>query len=221
MWQNLERVGDGVQTFNNEETLSVQVSALWQATGKTTVGPSVRAGATSSTLSPDRTFVDLLLRGSYESTGKLSFSGEAGVQYISYDEGGGSTWAPSASVSGRYTVNSSWQLLVNAYSRNTPSLDLANSNLQATGINGLLSWNPGSRFRVSAGAGYESTRHELLAGGAVNSDDYTYGELRAGLRKEGSPLTLDVFYRHRLTASSDPGRDFENDQAGVSLGFRF
>jgi hypothetical protein len=221
LWLDLEREDDGTRTFNDEETLSLQVGALWQATGKTRIGPSLRVGDTSADLNPDRTFVELLLRADHHSTGKLSFTGEAGVQGNFYDGGYESRWTPSASLAVRYAIDSAWELVLNGYSRNTPSPDLVNSDLQATGLNGFLRWMPQSWFHVSAGGGYEAARYESLDGDRDRSDDYAYGELRLGLGSGEKPLTADVFYRYRLTDSSDADQDFENNQAGVSLGVRY
>lgn len=221
LWQDLERERSAALSLNNEETLSLQVSALWQATGKTRLGPAVRVGTTSSSLSPDRNFVDILLRADHESTGKLSFSGEAGIQRISYDGHPGDQWVPAVSLTARYVMNPSWQFVLNGYSRTTASPNLAYSDLQATGVNGFITLKPGSRFELSAGGGYESARSDFLNGGPDRTLDYVFGELRLAMHNENSPLSFEIFYRHRLNDSSEPLENFHNNQAGIRLGLRY
>jgi hypothetical protein len=221
IWEKLDRQDTRNRIYNDDNTVSLQLSALWQATPISRIGPSVRIGSTSSTLSPDRTFVDGLLRWDYESSALLKFSAQAGMQWISFHGANGSTWRPSAALTGQYDLNPLWQLSMRAYSQSSPGPSVLNSDLQTTGINGTLRWRPSDILLVSAGAGYERASYEFFGTSDDRTDDYTYGELLVRIGRETSPAIIELFYRRRLSDSSASGQDFVNNQAGIQISRRF
>lgn len=223
LWEKLDRDrGSAGQIYSSDETIALELSALYQITGKTRLGPSLRAGRTASSLSLDRNFVHFLVKVDQDSTAKLRFFGDAGVQLISYDGNYGSTWAPSASLSGRYAMNAFWSLNLNGYSRVTPSPNATVANLKATGVTGSVAWHLTPGLQCSAGAGFEKAREESLSGSTIiYSDTYSFGEFRVSAGRPERHFSLDLFYRHRLADSSSNSRDFSNNQAGLQLNFRY
>jgi hypothetical protein len=165
--------------------------------------------------------VDGLLRWDYESSALLKFSAQAGMQWISFHGANGSTWRPSAALTGQYDLNPLWQLSMRAYSQSSPGPSVLNSDLQTTGINGTLRWRPSDILMVSAGAGYERASYEFFGTSDDRTDDYTYGEMLVRIGRETSPATIELFYRRRLSDSSASGQDFVNNQAGIQISRRF
>lgn len=221
LFENLDREDTALLEYNDDQTLSLQVSALWGATPITKIGPSLRFGKTDSTLSPDRQFVDGLVRIEYDSQALLRFSLEAGAQWISFDGDRDSLVKPSVSLVGKYDINALWQLTVTGYSRSAAATSVTNSDLQASGVNGTVRWIPSEYIQVSAGGGFEKARYEFFDDSPERVDDYAYGELRMRAGNETSRYNFEFFYRHRFADSTAANADFENNQAGIQISRRF
>jgi hypothetical protein len=221
LWEKTDREDTGESVYDDDRTTSLQISALWDATPITKLGPSIRVGYTESSLNPDRTFVDALFRMEYDSAALLKFSAQAGAQWVSLDSDRGSYWRPSVSLTGQYDMNPLWQLVFSAYARNNAAPSVLNADLQATGFNGSVRWKPTGSLQVSLGAGYEKARYEFFDDSPDRDDDYTYAELLFRAGREDSPFAFEMFYRHRLSNSSNEDLDFRNNQAGVQISRRF
>lgn len=221
LMQRTDREDIGTRIFNDEDTISLQISALWQATGLTRLGPSIQFGATDSTLSPDRTFTDFLLRVDYESSALLKFTGQGGAQLLSIEEGRGEYWRPSALFAAQYDPNPLWQVNLNAYSRSNPAPNVSNSDLQTTGFSGALLWKPADVIQVSAGGGYERATTEFFNGAPDRDSEYYFGEFRVKVGGPNSPFAVEVFYRHRLSKSNEDIEDFTNNQVGLQVSRSF
>lgn len=221
-WRKTGRgLGSAGQVYSDEENIGLEVSVLWQASGKTRLGPSLRLAATDSSLNSDRNSVAFLLRVDQDSSAKLSFSGGAGADYTSYDEGNGSKWGPSVDLAGNYAMNALSGLRLNVYSRNSPSPSGASSDMEATGLTASLSLNLNPGLRCSVGAGLEKARYEYLLGLAGRPDTYSFGEVRISAGRPEKRLSMDLFYRHRLVNSTIDSQDFLNNQIGLQLALQF
>ena len=221
LMQGTDREDIGTRIFNDDDTISLQISALWQATGLTRLGPSIQFGATDSTLSPDRRFTDFLLRIDYESSALLKFTGQGGAQLFSIEEGRGEYWRPSALFAAQYDPNPLWQVNLNAYSRSNPDPNVSNSDLQTTGFSGALLWKPADVIQVSAGGGYERATTEFFNGAPDRDSEYYFGEFRVKVGGPNSPFAVEFFYRHRLSKSNEDIEDFTNNQVGLQVSRSF
>jgi len=228
----LSVVGVFTQNINNYDSPGFSDSNEWigdlyflyKYDSKLSLGFGPKFGWLDVTLAPNQTYQDLLGRANYNYSKKLSFTADAGVEIREYQ-------GPAAydKVAGVFNVSAIYQPFTNTTltlacgrqfepSYNLYGQDYMASRVSLTGRQRFL-----QEFYYNLQVGYENDAYQsagVALTGAARNDNYYF--VSTGFDwNPNSWLTGSVWHKYQADNSNFSGFTFNDNQVGISAGFRY
>ncbi len=208
----------GSKEFLNHDWLN------YNLTPKVTVG----VGGAFGVLQPDKggsqPYQQALFRVRFVSTAKLSFDGNAGVEFRQFSSSGGTRVTPIFGLSANYELSPGTKLSLNGARNTTNSAAINGDNYTATRISGNIDQHLIGDFFMGLEGGYENDAYSQATatstGNGQREDNYFF--IRPSLTyhlKDWANISVSYFYRDN--SSNIPARGFRNNQVWVEVRFGF
>ena len=236
------------ETYQSSGDVSGRIGLGYKVTGKSTLGFAGVLGHLDNEDNPSQNYQNGLMTASYDATGKLVFSGDAGLEWRQYDDPGNgpADSNPGASDTNRFVfgLRGAYQFrprtaLRLAASRNTDGSALLGQSIDRTTLALGMDQQMGRRFALGLSAGYElpeyystgeagSNPSGSATPGADRSGDsdpdssgsYWYG--RATLNYVPTVRTsIGLFYEYRNEEAGAGGFTYEANRLGVQCAVSF
>lgn len=190
-------------------------------TPKLKIGLGGAYGTTKQEEGSDQTVQQVLARFSYTVTGKLTMSGDFGLEMR--ETGAGDEVSPVFSLGAAYRPFERTTLTFEAHRRIFSSASLFGQDYTATGAVIGVRQELLPRLGISFGGGYEFTEYFGTEAGVVGSREDRYFFLRTSLDWEIARwCRLGVFYEYTQSDSSGEGsRSFDRNRAGVQVSMMY
>jgi hypothetical protein len=172
--------------------------------------------------SPNQTFEQLLVKGTYYLSDKLAFMGASGLQFSQFqgDDDEGPNLVLEAG--GTWKAQQNTQLSFNIYRRDQVSYSVVSENYFATGFRLTMQHQFREKYFFTLQGGYENYDYYGTAGPGETDRNDDYFWLSPVLSFQVDDHTLvGVFYQFRDRESDDGGFDFVNHQAGMFARYAF
>jgi hypothetical protein len=200
----------------------------YQVTEKVTAGVGGTVGwrdirGFTSDPTPNQTFEQGLVRGSYRVTEKLDVNGSAGLQFSQFQNGDDKGPTFIFSLGGAWQPLEQTSVALEAYRRDVPSYVFNSQNYTLTGTRASVRQSFLEKYSASVSAGFENsdyTKTSSSATGTPRSDNYFW--LRPAVDYQlNDRWAMGLFYQYRTKNSNQDIYDYSNNQGGVYSTYRF
>ena len=172
--------------------------------------------------SPNQTFEQLLVKGTYYLSDKLAFNGATGLQFSQFQ--GDDEEGPNLvlELGGTWKALQNTQVSLNAYRRDQVSYSVVSENYFSTGFRLAVQHQFLEKYFINVQGGYENYDFYGTADFAETdrNDDYFWLSPVLGFQLDERTL-VGVFYQFRDRESDDSAFDFVNHQAGMFAKYAF
>jgi hypothetical protein len=172
--------------------------------------------------SPNQTFEQLMVKGSYLLSEKLAFNGAAGLQFSQFQ--GGSEEGPNliAEVGSTWKMQENTQISLSIFRRDEVSVSVQSQNYLGTGVRATVQHRFREKYLLTLQGGYENYDYYGTSNGADidRNDDYFWLSPVAAFQVDDRTL-VGAFYQFRDRESSLDGLDFANHQVGMFVKYAF
>lgn len=206
--------------FQDTESYSMGLSALWKYSALTEFGPGVRYTYRSGNSDNGRSSVGPTLNVNYKLSQKVSITSRFGVDFSSYDSGESADPTFSTSIAANYRASALWGMNLSLYRDTQADPSVAGSFTEVTSAR--LGYNRKiRRATFNTGISYELNRVDNSgAGGGVDRD---YLSLDASI---GMPIFADKYYSSIYVRYNDQSSDLASQtwdafQTGITLSRSF
>jgi hypothetical protein len=204
----------------NDGTISGSAYFNYIYSPKLTIGLGMVGGYTtvSGNVDPDQTFEQVNFKMTYQATGKISFVGTVGVQFMQFSGARSSYVTPVFSLSGVYQPFDGTTFTLTAARRTNVSSVLEGQNYTSTGVNVAMRQRFIQRLYLTLSGGFENSAYFAIVPQANATRNTNYLTASIGLDymlREG--WTIGAFYLNRQSfgnAASAP-YDYTDSQVGV------
>jgi Putative beta-barrel porin 2 len=208
------------QSFFNSYDFGAKAGADYQILQKVRLGPEFVVGFLNVVDSPNQTYQQLRARVSYQATGKLTFEGSAGVEFLQFDSQNKTLFVFSAG--GTYRPLDGTAIALRGYRNVYGSAALEGQNFIATGVELSVTQRFLHRFYVTVNTGYENDDYFAVAEDTDSDRVDNYVFVRPALAFAFTRwASISLFYEYRQNFSTDPDFPFSNNRCGGSLAFQF
>jgi hypothetical protein len=209
--------------FTSSHALSGNLFLNYALGPKATVGLGGTAGRQFvDQPSPDETFEQANVRANYVLTGKLTFTGSAGVEFREFDSNRGTYVSPIFQLDLNYTPADGSALLISGSRRTTNSAALTNQDFTATEFLASGSQRFLQRFFLRLTGGYQNLNYFGSASAVDSNRDDNYYFIQPGIDvKITRYLYVGAYYLHRRDDSSVSSLSFDENQGGVRATLTF
>jgi len=163
-----------------------------------------------------------LLRVTHAATGKLSFTGRAGLEFRQTEVGDSTT--PVFGIDATYDLTAKTVLRLRGVREVTASGALEGQNYIRSGVSLGLAHRLNDRFGLSLDGGWDQYDYEAVTRITQETGDRSDTTLfvRPGFTYVfGDRWNAEAWYQWRSSDSSDPGQTYEANQAGLNLRYTF
>jgi Putative beta-barrel porin 2 len=188
---------------------------------------NIGVGAAFGVLNPDKgvtqPYQQALFRVRFTSTAKLTFNGNAGVEFRQFASEGGTRVTPVFGLSANYDVFPGTRLSLSGARTVTNSSSINGDDYTATRLGVGLNQHVIGRLSFNLEGGYENDAYRQTTAGAVGpqrEDNYLF--IRPSLTyhlQDWADVTLSYFYRNN--DSNFPTKAFTNNQVSAEVRFGF
>ena len=172
--------------------------------------------------SPNQTFEQLLVKGSYLLSDKLAFVGASGLMFSQFqgDEDEGPNLV--LELGGTWKAQQNTQVSLDVYRRDQVSYSIVSENYFATGFRATLQHQFREKYFFTLQGGYENLDFYGTADAVESNrnDDYFWLSPVVSFQADDH-TTVGVFYQFRDRNSDELGFDFVNHQAGLFAKYVF
>jgi Putative beta-barrel porin 2 len=208
------------KSFFNSYDFGVKAGGDYQILQKVRVGPEFVMGFLDVADSPNQTYEQLRARVIYEATGKLTFEGSAGVQFLQFDSDNKTLFVFSAG--GTYRPFDGTAISLRGYRNVYGSAALQGEDYIATGVELGVTQRFLHRFYVTVNTGYENDDYFAVAENTDSGRVDNYVFVRPALAFAFTRwASISLFYEYRRNFSTDPDFPFSNNRYGGALAFQF
>lgn len=208
------------QTFFNSYEFGAKAGGDYQILQKVRVGPEVVVGFLDVVDSPNQTYEQLRARVSYEATGKVSFEGSAGVQFLQFESENKTLFV--FSLGGTYRPFDGTAFTLRGYRNVNGSAALQGQDFIATGVELVVTQRFLQRFYATVTTGYENDDYFAVAENTDSGRVDNYVFVRPALAFAFTRwASISLFYEYRQNFSTDPDFPFSNNRYGGALAFQF
>jgi hypothetical protein len=205
----------------NSDTITGSLGLDYEYGPKTTLGIAATIGENLvDPPSPDQTFEQLNLRGSYHATAKLSGTASVGVEFRQFQNDTGVD--PIFQTEVQYAPFDGTIIRFAASRQITNSATIADQDYAATQFAVSVSQRMLRRFTVVVTGGYENLTYFSTISGSEGdrTDNYFFIEpaLNASITRFWE---AGAYYRHRGNQSSLETFTFDENQVGIHTSFKF
>jgi hypothetical protein len=195
-------------------------------TPKVRVGPAVRVGWIDQKDERDQNYQQLLARAHYAATEKLQFRGAAGIELRNFQgaNAADSEVNPVLELGLSYQPLEQTTLTLEAYRREQPSVSIAAENYSSTGAAAGVRQAFLESYTFALRGGYETLDYEDRSNGPDSNREDGYFFVRPAFEwQRWERLTASVWYLYRQNHSNQAADsfDYNNNQFGLSLAYRF
>ena len=211
------------QTLLSSSTLSGSFFFNYSPTGKTTLGLGVTGGYLfAEAPTPDQSFEQGNLRFSYAPSPKLLATGQVGLEVRQSSVRGGSDVSPVFELDASYSPFDGTFISLTGNRQTAASAVLGGQDYTLTGFSLSVSQRFFQRVFLRLGVGYSHLDYtaETNDVNAARSDDYYFLQPGVDINVREN-VTAGGFYSLRSTTSSQRGRDYTDNQAGMRLSLGF
>jgi hypothetical protein len=190
---------------------------------------TVSVGGAFGVLQPDsggsQPYQQALFRVQFASTAKLTFNGNAGVEFREFSgSGGGTRITPVFGLSANYALSPGTQFNLNGARNVTNSSSISGDNYTATRISGDISQHLIGDFYMGLEGGYENDAYSQATatstGKGQREDNYFFVRPSVTYHlKDWANISVSYFYRDNN--SNIPNKAFRNNQVWVEVRFGF
>jgi len=193
-------------------------------TPKVTVGPAFKAGwldykDTGTSLNTDQTYQQGLVRVNYLTTEKVKIRASAGVEFRQFDDptvsGDDSEVNPVLELGATYRPLEQTFLNLDAYRREQPSQSQS-GNYSATGFALGVRQTFREFYAINLRTGFEFLDYDV----GDREDCYYFGRL-AFEWQPTDKIVGSVWYQYRQNDSDQAVSEYDNNQFGLTLAYRF
>ncbi len=213
------------ETLINSEVFSGDVYVNYALGSKLTVGGGISGGyAPAENPTPDETFEQISLRLNYVLTGKISFTGSAGVESRQTGGRGGSSVTPVFDFSALYLPFDGTTVGFSANRRVLISAINGGQNYQSTGFSLSVRQRFYTRFSLSLSGGYENDHYVSALDGVNATRDDNYFFIQTGVDVTlRDHISAGLVYQHRenLSSGSVDATSFSDNQFSARITFSF
>ena len=172
--------------------------------------------------SPDQTFEQLNLRGTYEVTGKVSANASAGVEVRQLASGANDHVSPVFELGLTYLPFDGTSLNLTASRQTLNSSTLAGEDFSSTQFVATFRQRLFRRFSVGLSGGYQNLSYFSAVNGRTTNREDNYSFVQPSLDvKLTNFWSAGVYYLHRDNQSSLSSFGFNENQVGFHSGIRF
>ena len=199
---------------------SIQALLNYQATGKLSIGPGFKVGDLAVEKSPSHIYEQILLRGVYVATGKLTFAASGGLQanqINSYDY-----YDPVFTLDGVYTPSDQTTISLDAFRQTFSSASTAGEDIDTTAIGFKIRQRCFEKMYLALGGGYQNGKYiEVVqtsqSGRTDNSLDFQ-ASISFDLTDR---LTMQLAYEYRDNLSTEADAAFKQSLITLELDLVF
>ena len=212
---------DSNGSYQNTGSFDSGVSALWQYSELTEVGPGVRYTSDSGSSQGFRTTIGPTVTFNYKLTGKVSLNSRIGMDFISYEQGSGDDSMMTGLIGLNYRASELWGMNLSLYrdAQANPTLgngtqDVTNLSLSYNRKIRRATWNVGATYEMGAAGTFRDPNS-----GDVDTDYFSFN---TGLAMPvfANSCTARVFmnWSDQNRSGNNSGDSF---QAGAGLNWSF
>jgi hypothetical protein len=203
-------------------------SVEWQGRGfynyrwdpKLTLGGGFAGGTLNIDGSPGQTYEQVLLRGLYDPTAKISIQAQGGLE-VRQLENGQEKVTPVLDLNGDYRARAGTDINLNVYRRIEGSNSFANRDYTATGFGISAAQEMGIKWLATLKAGYENNSYfttNTQEAFSVRADNFFYISPTVQYRLDDH-TKIEGFYNYRRNQSNNSDRSFGDNQIGLRASF--
>jgi len=205
-------------------------SVEWQGRGfynyrwdpKLTLGGGVAGGLLDIDGSQGQTYEQVLLRGHYDPTPKVSIQTQAGLEVRQLASGGDKV-TPVFDLDCDYRARAGTVIDLNAYRRIVGSNSLVNQDYTATGVGVSVAQEMGINWLATLKGGYENNSYFAISSEsafAAREDNFFYISPTLQYRLNDH-AKVALFYNYRQNQSNNSDRSFGDNQTGLRATFTY
>jgi hypothetical protein len=208
------------QSFFNSYEFGAKAGSNYLITQKVTVGPEIVIGFLSVEESPFQIYQQIRTRATYNATGKVSFEGSAGVQFLQFDSENKTFFV--FSLAANYQPFDGTEITLRGYRNIVGSAALESEDFIATGIELAFTQRFFQRFNVTVATGYENDEYISIAEDTNTDRVDNYIFIRPTIAFAFTKwASVSVFYEYRNNFSTESQVAFYDNRAGAALAFQF
>lgn len=216
------RIADYSSGLFDYNEARIQSYFNYQILPKVTLGIGGVYGHLEPQDAPSQNYQEASLRVLWVATGKITVSGNAGVEFRQFG-GGDETFNPVFGLDVAYQITNGTKISFNARRRIFSSVIFQGQNYTATGFTFSISQRLTDRCNLFLTFGYENLDYTSAAPGVEATREDHYFFIRPGVQFRLTQwLALGLFYEYSQNSSSgELERSFRRDRLGVQLGITF
>jgi hypothetical protein len=207
----------------DSEVISGQLFFNYAFSPKLTAGLGASGGYVfAESPTPDQSFEQANVRATYVATGKLTFTGTAGVEFRQSDGKDTTGVTPVFSLSATYLPFEGTSISLAANRQVLVSAVQAGQDYQSTTISLALSQRLFQRLNLGLSTGYENSHYVSVLDRVKADRDDNYVYVQVGLDATLLQyLSVGVSYQHRENFSSGSNSDFTDNQVSARMTLSF
>lgn len=215
---------DDPQTRNFYQTTRdfANIAVSWQESPLLKIGAGLGWTRSEGERQATRDTVGPLLRLKYTLSKKLSFEGETGLDFVSYDTGGGDDLFWSGKIAAKYVPSKFWTFDLSLLKDAEPDGAVAGSYRDFVAIRAGVQKKI-YKATVMAGFGYETNQYTRQGGASVAGLDRDYYTFDLSVKHPiyRDMVDLEIFTKFSDEEADSAARTWSGSQYGVAIKSKF